>query len=541
MVPNTLVPGLRGLDWAAMDKMFSHCLSVPIESHTTGCALNILDADETARPDLLEFDQEDVTLKNLEGPGALEAAERWAESRKMVRTLETLRVYLTGRPRAFVDSVLNKHGKGGGSAVSAAMDLASTGLRVGSWNAGQSRRYGASDDDTDDSDAENERARTAHKLFADEADLEAHSGWYSPSQSLDEGVVVLALDGEKQKLSASPDRGHQARLLTPVSSPARKIGSRNKRYKRQVDHDYVMSTGQPSPLELNSPIQLSGQRHSIALSTPDTSGREASGGDPFHIPEPLADLNNFLANRQPSHSSSSRQSTPSNSPQSAPKRRRLTLENLAMKERSSRDRPNPTHDRSMPILRAHGGSTDGRPERSMKMIATVDPSFAPTNQSSSCAHGTLLALTPRLPFHSNTFSSFHTGRSPSISAKTASTSPSIATQTERLRIADKLSRARPDLVAPSYVSKRARQLSRSLKSETQKQYLRGLRSISTANSANTSMRGSVSHDSLLLEDVPDDGMDWNRSRLLTEMVKSQLDGGEQVTLPLLACLDSQGT
>lgn len=74
--------------------------SVPIESHTTGSTLNILNSGETAESDTLEFDQEDVTLKNLEGPGALEAAKRWAESRRMVRTLETLRL------GAFVDAVL---------------------------------------------------------------------------------------------------------------------------------------------------------------------------------------------------------------------------------------------------------------------------------------------------------------------------------------------------------------------------------------------------------------------------------------------------
>jgi hypothetical protein len=89
------------------------------------------------------------------------------------------------------------------------------------------------------------------------------------------------------------------------------------------------------------------------------------------------------------------------------------------------------------------------------------------------------------------------------------------------------------------MSKRARQLSWSLKSETREQYLQGLRSISHANSANTSIRGSVSHDSLPLEDVPNDRMDWNRSRLLTEMITAQLEEGGPVNLPVLACLDSQ--
>jgi DNA cross-link repair 1C protein len=259
-----------------------------------GCALNILDSGETAGPDTLEFDQEDVTLKNLEGPGALEAAERWAESRKMVRTLETLRVYLTGRPRAFVDAVLNKNTKGdSGSVVSTA---AVAGVGLGSRNAGQSRRYGASDEDTDDSDAENERARTAHKLFV-EADLEAHSGWFSPSQSLDDGP---SSDRQERKLSASPDRDRirQVRLLTPTSSPVRlMMGSRNKGKKRQLDHDRIVSTGRSSALELSSPIQLSppSRRGHYPTMFPklNSYGRGASGSGSHHTSDPLVDLHNF--------------------------------------------------------------------------------------------------------------------------------------------------------------------------------------------------------------------------------------------------------
>ena len=82
--------------------MFGPCLSSP------PIASSSIRLDETAQPEALEFDQEDVTLKNLEGEGAVEAAERWAESRKMLRTLEMLREYLTGRERIFVDMVLRK-------------------------------------------------------------------------------------------------------------------------------------------------------------------------------------------------------------------------------------------------------------------------------------------------------------------------------------------------------------------------------------------------------------------------------------------------
>jgi hypothetical protein len=56
-----------------MNGMFNNCLSSP----PVVSALGHLD-DNTGLEEL-EFDQEDVTLKNLEGICAIEAAERWAE------------------------------------------------------------------------------------------------------------------------------------------------------------------------------------------------------------------------------------------------------------------------------------------------------------------------------------------------------------------------------------------------------------------------------------------------------------------------------
>lgn len=491
--------------------------------------MNILGADDATGSDALDFDQEDVTLKNLEGSGALETAERWVENRKMIRMLETLRTYLTGRPRVFVDSVLNRYEKGNSGS---ATNLASVGVRVGSRNARQFQRYGASDEDTDDSDAENERARTAHKLFADETDLEVHSGRYSSSQSLDDEVMLPLPDGQGRKSSVSPDRGRPYKLLTPVLSPVRPMmASRNEGKKRQIDHNRFVLSQRPYPLELNSPIQLSSPspHYPAVFTEPDTYDQRASGS--HHTPEPLVDLHNFLEKR-PLLSTSPRRSTSNNSPQGSRKRRRLrkSSENTATKK--TRDLPNSP---------AYGVSTNGPHERPLKVAPIVGPSLATVNRGYPRSHVPLLSpitLTPRLPPHSRDSLPIHFIESSPASSKTASTSSSLSIQTERLRIADKLSRARPDLVIPSYTSKRARQLSWCLKSETREQYLSGLRSISHSHSASSSKRSSA-YDSLPMEDVSDDSMDWNRSRLLKEMVTAQLKGGQQVALPLLACLDSQ--
>jgi hypothetical protein len=65
-----------------MTRMFHHCLaSPPIASASRHVEQNV-------GHEALEFDQEGVMLKNLEGEGVIEPAECWAESCKMVRTLE---------------------------------------------------------------------------------------------------------------------------------------------------------------------------------------------------------------------------------------------------------------------------------------------------------------------------------------------------------------------------------------------------------------------------------------------------------------------
>ena len=139
--------------------MFCHCLSFP------PIASSSIRLDENPEPEALEFDQEDVTLKNLEGQGAVEVTEQWAESQKMLRTLEVLREYLTGRERIFVDMVLRKE-TGTAEARAHARNENGSRIRAGG-GVRYLRRYGNSDEDTDNSDAKDAHGRTAHQLFAD--------------------------------------------------------------------------------------------------------------------------------------------------------------------------------------------------------------------------------------------------------------------------------------------------------------------------------------------------------------------------------------
>ncbi|OBZ69030.1 5' exonuclease Apollo [Grifola frondosa] len=94
VVPNTLDPSLKGLDKQHVCVRF---WDAPDESEISSSMLDDGDWGE------------DVALKNLEGEGALEVAEQWAESGKIIRKLEIMRQYLQGADRALVERILSRH------------------------------------------------------------------------------------------------------------------------------------------------------------------------------------------------------------------------------------------------------------------------------------------------------------------------------------------------------------------------------------------------------------------------------------------------
>ncbi|KAH9949777.1 hypothetical protein B0H21DRAFT_889437 [Amylocystis lapponica] len=118
VIPNTLDPALKGLDWACMPKMFAGCLS-DATSFPRILAKNSAQVPET-EPDTRELDAHelvqtlsteednvaDVALKNLEGTGALELAERWAESSRSRRKLQIMQEYLEGAELRLVERIL---------------------------------------------------------------------------------------------------------------------------------------------------------------------------------------------------------------------------------------------------------------------------------------------------------------------------------------------------------------------------------------------------------------------------------------------------
>ena len=493
LVPNTLVPGLQGLDWAAMSAMFGHCLSTPAEASAISCL------DGNPGLEVLEFEQEDVVLKNLEGEGAMEAAERWAESRKMVKTLEMLRVYLTGRERALVDRVLGK----GSETIVPADTLNQKGSRI-VVGAGTKylRRNGGSDEDTDSSDAEDARGRTAHQLFAD-VDAQSNAWWNSSSQSISDPIQ------DAQVLLVSPKPDFRVGPLTPASSPVNtRSATHDDRNELQIDH----LPRNPNPnLKIEPSMQWSPDSKS------DVSMNSSPPSD--DLTTPFANVNNLLGKRPIPHTPLPL-SKVARSLIGSPKRKRrridVDLENTIMKSHSP--------DHSMHQGKGHVGrlSCDGDP---FAISAPPDT-------------GARASLFPPLPLPSQ-YQLPSTKMTPMPLSGTSSVKMMI--NSERHQIADKLFRARPDLVAPSYALKRTRDLSRRMKSEVREQYQDGLRSMYHTSMVNATLQNALPDHSIPSTDVMEDdsGMNWERSRELTEAVKGQLRRGEPISLPGLACLDSQ--
>ena len=457
---------------------------------------------------MLELDQEDVTLKNLEGKGAIEVAERWAESRKMVRTLELLSEYLTGREREFVDLVLRR--VGGTTGAPDALGHNKSRIQAGG-GIGYLRRYSDGDEDTDSSDAEDARGRTAHQLFADQAGDEGENPWRSFSQSINDQSIDF------RHSPASPKRAVPLTTSSPIRTGT---GTQDNGKRRRVSRPDIAPNMRTPPSKPGSPMQMSPPTYpsDSALSTNPAN---------HHLQHPLADVNNLLGKRPIPHISS-RSPTPSSSPtemQQYHKRRRTDMQKPTMENQS------PISDHSVPA------GSDGSAVRSTR-TASRARFTAPTHLVSQ---GVCPPLHPP-PALPSGYSLSHSATEipiPLSRHNWATMVSDVSTTTERFQIADKLARARPDLVVPSYPLKRIQQTSWSILRPDVRE---GRRDNLHPNFHTTMVvQSAAPGHSLPSEDVLEDdsGVDWERSRMLANRVLAQLEKGEPVSLPALACLNSQ--
>ncbi|KAF8191441.1 beta-lactamase-like protein [Mycena galopus ATCC 62051] len=227
VVPNTLIPGLHGVDWKAIDRMFAACLAEPpLEKLADNVDVG-LPADDVMA-------EMDTSLLNLVGgDSAVGLAEKWAESGKLRKKIEIVRRWLGVKERRAIDTVLERD-------VTAAPGQAS---RV-------ARALDSEDEDSNYGEADDERGRTAHLLFAGLAGIDDEWGIRSSSSP-----TTPSSTGRAGKNNA-----WHGTFLTPVSSPVRLQLPRtappnDKGKKRQIE----------SPATSQTPLA---KRTRVALGSP---------------------------------------------------------------------------------------------------------------------------------------------------------------------------------------------------------------------------------------------------------------------------------
>ncbi|TFK19414.1 hypothetical protein FA15DRAFT_674467 [Coprinopsis marcescibilis] len=271
VIPNTLDPRLQGLDWTCIDRMFAPCLHPSVSASTTTHTSAGIDA-------LAKAAQEDgdVALKNLVGEGAEAVAAKWADGGKLLKKVDLLREYLCEAEHSSIDRLL-------GVPISSSPTVKHTTAnktRPGRDKGKASMRFEPiSDEDTDCGDSEDERGRTAHKLFAAMAGIdEKENVWSqassSPSQRSEaeilqqlqqeedkEALPVQVASGSSRKRGLGKDGSFRTnKLITPVTTPSRPqrqglgMGSL---LASPLATKFKKKLASESGMSLASPIQLS--------------------------------------------------------------------------------------------------------------------------------------------------------------------------------------------------------------------------------------------------------------------------------------------
>ncbi|KAL6308244.1 hypothetical protein BKA93DRAFT_868915 [Sparassis latifolia] len=312
VVPNTLDPALHGLDHACMRKMFAGCLASdsPVDSAVDVDARDLASALVTA-----EESMEDVALKNLEGEGALEVAERWAETGRSRHKLEVMREYLEGDTRRVVDHILDEgktdssprqeqntttsHAPTGTTNAKKAPVPSFQGRASLSETARAMARIKSkfaqpeSDEETEDEDAADERARTAHFLFAELAGIPPDQ----PLGACDKTQSPIVDDMPKRRPQTEKTKAAQSQIAKmptqmPMTPPSKNSSlkimppSPESHTKRKVSQ---VSLRRPT-FELGSPIHLDSQRSSdnlkrktIQIIAPDAQFNDLTASTLFHV------------------------------------------------------------------------------------------------------------------------------------------------------------------------------------------------------------------------------------------------------------------
>ena len=579
MVPNTLDPRLHGLDWACVDRMFADHI------HPSASTAFNLGRVSGGLSDILLpqiQDDGDVALKNLVGHGAADAAARWADGGKLLKKLDVVRSYLDVEQNGVIDRLLG---------ISKPASLVRAPNAPTRQDKGKGKaiapRYGReSDGDTDFSDSDDERGRTAHLLFASLAGIEEkENAWWvssSPSQRAsdvdvlhEQSAAVAGPSSRKSGGGSGEPRGgdlsrRKNRLLTPVSSPIR------------------VRSMKPSPLQMKMmPLQPS-----PPLSTPQRFGKLSPIGRGYTLSSPIYILSSSPQAMHSIHGLPGGKGLASESSTKADKSRASSSTRSLLTKTNSQiiNRQAPAmettpvtkkagHKASRVELKPISRSPFFTPKKMENLTALssnkpaalmADPKIPTKSARKRVAHELPVEAVdlkrPRLDPPKARPSTPRAKNIASSSKKAAARGSSSSTRTplplspvkvssakrqrselqlQRIRIGERLAQARPDLNAPTYEKKRASLIARYSTMEVvpQKEVQRGKSKERRSSPTLAPVRPVVAQEKTILsfETVDDDdgGMDWNRSRELAARLKEDIANGKRPVLPALLCAESQ--
>ncbi|RDB27782.1 DNA cross-link repair 1A protein [Hypsizygus marmoreus] len=606
IVPNTLDPRLHGLDLAAIDRMFADCLHPHPGLGVADIPPPQIDIEGLGEEDISAGD---VALKNLVGDGAADLASRWADNGHLRRKAEHLREYLDPAENILVDRVLGITSKQHRAGVPSSSPVFDHGPR-GKDRKGKGRALD-SEDETDGGWSDDERGKTAHRLFAALAGIDgdkSHEWWVSsspvPSQILEDEDEQEVLAPLKEKRTPTASGSGKKSLpngpavpwtnrLTPLSSPLRPALQASARRaahgipkksrpldsspphtpptraaKRPVHSIHGRGHSLASPICLSSspirPEPLMTSRHPgsahrdpavavapiastsrlppssplpqspISLSKHPRASADSSEGPiastsklrppstpTVPTPSPLLEVNNQTNGRGAATAATSGHTN------------NLDVTPKAGKRKSSAQDP---------IINSHAPSPDENrnsfsilKQQGHRGAAKQSAADAPRPSSPSTKRGRYIGSVPASP------RAFFLDLSRPAAGAAVRSSKRQQLDAKRMRIAESLAQARPDLVVSSYEHKRAALLARYAPSDHQPQEelrqpdkLQG-----EAATTTTTVHADVTLLSFETVDDDDGGMDWNRSRELAEALKEDVRNGRRPMLPPLLSAESQ--
>ena len=539
--------------------MFSHCLhpsaqAIPSSTSSSQLRLGVTGHDRVtvdAQNDV------DVALKNLVGDGAVNAVQRWADHGKLLEKFAIVRDYLDKEEHAVVDKLL---GTNRSTRPVSGRPLPDPPERPfgdkGKGKETSTARYYVreSEEDTDFGDNDDERGRTAHKLFAslagiDEEDKE-NMWWFSPpsSQVAEQDADIsqeLSKPGSQGRGEAVGNGAWRLNCPTPaVSSPIR--ASTNRSGLKSCD----VTT--PRQSQLSASVCKKVAAKSPATSTPNSRLiTQSTGATVGSLAFPTC-----LLSSSPEVPAKGRRRTPERiKPSAGPSHVRRTvlpkphalnsttkgsksipatssMNNLLIRETENCDHqgenivpsslpPTYVFDTSPHVSAKRKHITDERPslapdgsKKRRHLASTIDPqpevTLHPINNVVVCRVAVDSNLETQIPSKENL----------------------ISTEREKLAlkrmdIAQQLANAYPHLVAPSYEQKRANQLAKLMKKEQGR-----------ASATKQSLVQSQTIFSFETVDDDDGGMDWNRSKQLADDLRDAVANGRRPVLPSLKCAQS---